>query len=145
VWKCACSTRYQRLQQCVRILDLLQSPDRIYSEQDLALYTLLLAQGQDRTDAIRFLQSALGPLYTPESPRERRLAQTLLAYLDAGCNASTAAQALGIHLNTVHQRLATVDGLLPDWRAPAHLLNIHTALRLWKLDGARTLATDLSA
>lgn len=129
---------YQRLQQCVRIMGLLHSPDRIFSEQELAPYTLLLAQGQGRADAIRFLHAALGPLYDPESPRERRLARTLLAYLDAGHNASAAAKALGIHLNTVHQRLDTLDGQVPDWRAPTRLLNIHMALRLWALDGGWT-------
>jgi sugar diacid utilization regulator len=126
---------YQRLRQCLRVIGLLQNPRGIFSEQELTLYTLLLAQGHGRADAIRFLQTSLGPLYGPDNPRGQRLAGTLLAYLDAGHNAAAAAKALRIHLNTVHQRLAAIDGLLPDWRAPSRMLNVHMALRLWKLDG----------
>ena len=48
---------------------------------------------------------------------------------------SRAPHALKIHLNTVHHRLAALDELLPGWQTPARVLDIHTALRLWKLDG----------
>lgn len=126
---------HHRLRQCLRVIDLFDSPHRLFHEQELSLYTLLLSGGRGRADALHYLRTSLGALYQPEDARKRRLALTLLVYLDAGHHASTTAQALKIHLNTVHQRLAALDELLPGWQTPARVLDIHTALRLWKLDG----------
>jgi len=64
------------------------------------------------------------------------LAVTLLAYFDSNQNAKTTAQRLGIHVNTVRQRLATIEDLLGHWGSAARALEIHMALRLWSLSAA---------
>ncbi len=38
---------------------------------------------------------------------------------------------LGIHVNTVRQRLASAQALIGDWRDGSRALEIHVALRLW--------------
>ncbi|WP_103035358.1 helix-turn-helix domain-containing protein [Castellaniella caeni] len=129
---------HHRLQACLRILSLLHSPPRLFLEQELSAYTLLLAHGRKRQDVLRYLHASLGALYQPDDTRKQALAHTLLTYLDAGHNAAATATALDIHLNTVHQRLTALDHVLSDWRLPARRLDIHMALRLWQLDGKLT-------
>jgi DNA-binding PucR family transcriptional regulator len=61
------------------------------------------------------------------------LAGTLLAYLDCGYNAAEAARSLSLHINTLRQRLEAVDALLVGWRDAGRALEVHVALRLWRL------------
>jgi len=68
---------------------------------DVALEALALA---DEPAARRFMERELGELATP-SPRTTILRTTLLAYLEAAQNASSAAAALGVHDRTVSYRL----------------------------------------
>jgi DNA-binding PucR family transcriptional regulator len=58
---------------------------------------------------------------------------TLLSYFDSNQNAKTTATRLGIHVNTVRQRLANVEQLLGYWGSPSRTLEIQVALRLWSL------------
>ena len=46
------------------------------------------------------------------------------------------ARRLGIHVNTVRQRLTTIETLLGGWSDATRALEVHVALRLWSL-GAR--------
>lgn len=123
---------YRRLLRCLSIVRTLDYPQRLFQEGELALYALLLGQEQN-LDA--YLRITLGGLYDPGNRRNRRLAQTALAWLDAARRPAAAARTLGIHPNTVHQRLATMDALLPDWHRHPRVLDIHVALRLWGLAG----------
>ena len=61
------------------------------------------------------------------SKRGSELAATLLAYFDCNQNAKTTAQRLGIHVNTVRQRLATIEDLLGHWGQASRALEIHIA------------------
>jgi hypothetical protein len=57
---------------------------------------------------------------------------TLKAYLDHGCRAAPAARTLGVHINTLYQRIAVLDRLLgPDWRQPPRSLDLHVLLRVF--------------
>jgi hypothetical protein len=40
---------------------------------------------------------------------------------------------MGIHVNTVRQRLATSEDLVGHWGHASRALEIHVALRLWSL------------
>jgi hypothetical protein len=54
------------------------------------------------------------------------------AYLDHGCWAAPAARTLGVHINTLYQRIAVLDRLLgPDWRHPPRSLDLHVLLRVF--------------
>ena len=63
--------------------------------------------------------------------RQGILADTLLTYVDSGLNARLTADRMGVHLNTVHNRLERVAELLhrPDLR-PLDCLEAATALRI---------------
>jgi len=68
---------------------------------------------------------------------EPELAATLLAYFDCNQNAKTTAQRLEIHVNTVRQRLATIEDLLGHWGHASRALELHLAVRLWSLGTPR--------
>jgi hypothetical protein len=74
--------------------------------------------------ARRLALQCAGPLALPAA---RRLADTILAYVQCGQNARQAADHLGVHLNTVHNRLARIHDLLDR---PVDLLELATAIRI---------------
>ncbi|AEC19840.1 hypothetical protein PT7_1300 [Pusillimonas sp. T7-7] len=101
-------------------------------ERDLSLYSALFAHAsKDHLDGL--LRSSLHALYQPGDARSMELARTLLAYLDHGYNARLASGMMHIHINTFRQRLESIDMALGDWRAAGRALDIHMALRLWRL------------
>jgi len=52
-------------------------------------------------------------------------------YLDHGRRHAASAQTLGIHVNTLYQRLETIDRLLGDgWREGHRATDLHLMLRL---------------
>jgi hypothetical protein len=94
---------------------------------------LLLRDGDTET-AQRFLRAHLGPLLS--GARGDALMTTALAYLDANGAVSDAAPALGLHPNTVRQRIDRIDLLMgPEWRTAPRRLDVHVALRLWRIAG----------
>lgn len=88
---------------------------------------------QGTPDVEAFLASVIGPLLEEDRRKGSALADTVLAYLDSGHNARRAAAALGIHVNTLRQRFETVGPILGDWAETPRALDVHLALRLWKL------------
>nr|WP_263399844.1 helix-turn-helix domain-containing protein [Saccharopolyspora pogona] len=66
------------------------------------------------------------------------LLATLEQFLSAGRRPRAAANALGIHVNTLYQRLTTIDSLLgPHWRDGERALELHLVLHLGQ--GSRLL------
>jgi DNA-binding PucR family transcriptional regulator len=89
----------------------------------------LLAQApQAARDA--FIGQSIGALLQADLTRGAPLALTLLVYMEHGHNARAAAKALGVHVNTLHNRLESITGVLPGWNEPGRCLDVHLALRL---------------
>jgi DNA-binding PucR family transcriptional regulator len=66
------------------------------------------------------------------------LADTLLVYVECGLNARSTAERLGVHLNTVHNRLERVAELLQRPRlAPLDFVEAATAIRICRDDASR--------
>jgi DNA-binding PucR family transcriptional regulator len=75
--------------------------------------------------------ATLGPLLDYDSRRGTELRGTLHAYFDAGNSAARAATMLGVHVNTVTQRLDRVAQVLGSgWSAPDRALEVQLALKL---------------
>jgi DNA-binding PucR family transcriptional regulator len=105
---------------------------RMIGQNELALYSSLF-ETHDAASLGQFLEATIGPLLAHDRKRGAALGATLLCYFDCRQNASATAQRLDIHVNTVRQRLATVEHLLGPWDQAARALEIHIALRLWQL------------
>ncbi|MCO1656253.1 helix-turn-helix domain-containing protein [Pseudonocardia humida] len=83
------------------------------------------------------VERALGPLLRYDRAHGSQLVQTLDRYYAAGQNPPTVAQRLGVHVNTVYQRLDRIDQVLGSrsWRAPRGALELQVALQLHRLRG----------
>ena len=77
----------------------------VVNYDEIALEALALGDGER---AEEFVDRELAGL-AGEDPRSRRLRETLEAYFESGHNAAAAAAALGVHEQTVAQRLRAVE------------------------------------
>jgi GAF domain-containing protein len=107
----------------------------VVAQNELALYSVLF-ETHDRASLAAFLDATIGAVTAHDGRRGSELAATLLAYFDHHQNATVTATRLGIHVNTMRQRLASIEALLGHWdRNASRALEIHMALRLWRLVG----------
>jgi DNA-binding PucR family transcriptional regulator len=104
----------------------------IVAQNEMALYSVLF-ETHDQSSLVSFLDATIGPVMSHDSKRGSELTFTLLSYFDSNQNAKTTASRMGIHVNTVRQRLASVEELLGHWGSASRALEIHMALRLWSL------------
>ncbi|OZI59481.1 CdaR family transcriptional regulator [Bordetella genomosp. 11] len=123
---------YAALRRALAVVGRLGMRGRIVDQNEMALYSVLF-ESQDRAGLDAFLAATIGAVTEYDAQRGTELAATLLAYFDHGQNATTTAAALSIHVNTARQRLASAEALLGDWRDGGRALEIHVALRLWRI------------
>jgi sugar diacid utilization regulator/GAF domain-containing protein len=126
---------YATLRRALAVLGRIGAQAQIVSQDELAIYSTLF-ETHDQASLANFLDATIGALISHDSHRGSELAATLLAYFDCNQNAKTTAQRLGIQVNTVRQRLATIEDLLGNWGQASRALELHIAVRLWSL-GAR--------
>ncbi|WCB93425.1 hypothetical protein DSM104299_02138 [Baekduia alba] len=93
--------------------------------RDVALEALLL---RDERAARAFVDERIGTLLVDDD-RTRVLLETLVAYVDAGWVAASAAARLGVHERTIAYRLATIEKRL-DHPLTQRRLEVGAALRI---------------
>ena len=126
------SAEYESLCRCLAVLHGLKQQGRVVFEKTLSIYALLFGgKGDDAVDL--FLRSSIGPIVEHDEQRRSQLAPTLLAYLDTGRSMQKAADMLGIHVNTMRQRMDAIAQISPDWADPSRALEVHIALRMHRL------------
>ena len=97
----------------------------------------MLLGAMDSPFPAQMLRTQLGPLLDYDERRGTELTMTAWVYLDADGSHTAAADRLRIHPNTMRQRLERIDGLVgADWRRGGRALDVHIALRLWRLQNA---------
>ncbi len=101
--------------------------DRLVALGDLGVYRMLL-QVKRPEELIDFMRSTLAPLYEYDQRRDTTLVETLRAFLRCGCNATTTAESLIVHPNTVTYRLRRIEELLHvDCHSPKALFEFQFA------------------
>lgn len=123
---------YATLRRALPILGRIGVGGHIVGQNDMALYSTLF-ETHDQSSLKGFLDATIGPLILHDHKRGSELTVTLLSYFDCNQNAKTTSQRLNIHVNTVRQRLASVEELLGYWGSATRALELHIALRLWSL------------
>jgi GAF domain-containing protein len=126
---------YTTLRRALPVLRRIGIQAQVLPQNEMALYSTLF-ETHDQDSLASFLAATIGPVTSYDQKRGTELAQTLLNYFDANQNAKVAGQRLGIHVNTVRQRLATIEDLLGHWGNATRAMEIHIALRLWSLGDA---------
>jgi GAF domain-containing protein len=126
---------YDAVKRCFGLLQQLGQAGRVVDERSLSMYALVFAD--KRGDAIgAFIAATIGRLVDHDDANGSQLGPTLLAYLDAGRSLQKAADRLGIHVNTMRQRLDRIAPLNKAGHDPTHALETHLALRLHALKAA---------
>lgn len=123
---------FATIKRSMGILRRLGLQEQLIGQNELALYSTLF-ETHDASSLEQFLQACIGPLIQHDRKRQTALTATLLCFFDCNQNARTTAQRLNIHVNTVRQRLATIEGLLGHLGQASRALEVHVALRLWSL------------
>jgi DNA-binding PucR family transcriptional regulator len=134
---------YAALRRGLSVLARLGMRAVVVAQNEMALYSVLF-ETHDQSSLSSFLGATIGPVTSHDSKRGSELTSTLLTYFDSNQNAKATASRMGIHVNTVRQRLASVEELLGHWGSASRALEIHMALRLWSLSaaGARPALRD---
>lgn len=121
--------RFESLRRCVGLVRELGQAGRIVRESAMAMYaTVFAGKPNDAIDA--FVRATAGAVIDHDLRRGSQLARTLAVYLDSGRSLRKAADQLGIHVNTMRQRLDLIGQLGAGLLDPAHGLETHLALRL---------------
>lgn len=94
------------------------------------MYRVLLSHA-GRTDVEAAFTRTLGPVTDAQRRSGVPLLETMRVFLDHGRSPRAAAGALGVHVNTVYQRIDTIDRLISaQWRQPGPAVETHMLLRL---------------
>ncbi|MDH6590547.1 hypothetical protein M2165_000436 [Variovorax sp. TBS-050B] len=123
---------YAALRRALSVLGRLGMRGSIVGQNEMALYSVLF-ETHDQGSLNAFLDATIGALLAHDRKRGSELTSTLLAYFDCNQNAKTTALRMNIHVNTVRQRLATIEELIGHWGSASRALEIHMALRLWSI------------
>ena len=124
-----------RAVRALRILLALGRDGETVTTDDLGIFGVLF--GHEEPNELRgFLERTLGPVLDHDSARGNdQVLSTLEAYFAEGGNLASTARRLGIHINTIYQRVERLNAILgDDWRRPDRGLELHLALRLRALD-----------
>ncbi len=93
----------------------------------------LFARVMESPDAERLVRDITASLRSLDklSPRQREESKrTLLTFFDCRHNLTRTAEELGLHINTVRQRLSRLREVAGNWDDPIKTLELHFALRL---------------
>jgi len=138
----ALPARYAALRRALLVVGRLGMRGRIVAQSEMAVYSVLF-ESENGASLTQFLATTIGAVVDHDRKRGTALALTLLAFFDNRQNASVTAMQLGIHVNTMRQRLNTVSTLIGmDWNETHRALEVHIALRLWRLGVTATLEDE---
>lgn len=129
----AVADAYRRAVRGCGLLAALDRRGAWVGEAELGVYAALLAQAAAGSGSA-FVRWQLAPRLDHDERRGTELVTTLRAYLREGRRHRAACTALGVHANTLYQRLERITGLLgDDWRTPDRAFELELALRLLAL------------
>ncbi len=129
------SACFTTARDCGRVLTALGIEAAAVAADAYLPYTTLFAH--DPTSVRQFIDRTIGPVRRWDAERGTDLLATLHRFVD--CNASPArtARLMGVHSNTVLQRLDRITQLLGDtWRDPESFFRVSVAVRLHTLSEA---------
>lgn len=122
--------------QALDVAEGMQAPGGFCDYRELGVLRLLRAI-PDRAVVEQFMKDTLGPLNEAGRKQPHLLIETLDALVQEGGNALKAAQRLGIHRNTLNQRIARIEALSGQSLDDAQFrLNTSVALLIWRMSNA---------
>jgi GAF domain-containing protein len=123
-----------RISRALQVLRAMKPLDRFVGQAEVSVFAKLFEAG-DAQRIARYLQDLLSPIDRFPAKQRPVLKQTLLCYFDCQHNLRRSADELGVHVNTVRQRLDVLREAFGGWDDPVKALELHLALRLWAIVG----------
>jgi hypothetical protein len=121
---------YQEARQVVDALLALGHDGELAAADDLGIYRILLSD-TGRQQLRSSVDQALEPVLAEQERRGVPLVDTLEAFLEHNCRHGATSAALGVHANTLYQRLEAITRVLgPGWREPDRRFELQLILRL---------------
>lgn len=122
------SGHFARISQALQVLRTMKRLDRFVEQSEVNIFAKIFETG-DATRLSRHMEQALRSINENAPRQKNQLKQTLLCYFDNQYNAKRVADSLGLHINTVRQRLDTLREITGGWDDPVKALELHIALR----------------
>jgi hypothetical protein len=124
----AAPDHFARLNRAFHVLRQMMPVEHFVAQSEVNLFARIFEAG-DASRIVRYLKTVLAPIQANER-HGTQLKQTLLAYFDNRHNLKRVADDLGIHINTLRQRLDTLRDATGGWDDPIRALELHVALRI---------------
>lgn len=122
------AAHYVQIASALRVLRKMGRLARFIEYSQVNLFARLFEAG-DASRIMHYLERILSPIEARDPHHKKQLKKTLLCYLDNEHNVARTAQLLGVHINTVRQRLGTLREITSGWNDPVSALELHVALR----------------
>jgi hypothetical protein len=125
----AAAAHFAQLGRSLRALRKMEPIRHFIEYGDAGLFARII----ESQDSERLVRDVTVPLRALDklSPRQRTEAKkTLLTYFDCRHNLTRTATELGLHINTVRQRLNKLREITGNWGDPVRALELHFSLRL---------------
>jgi hypothetical protein len=123
------AVRYAQVEQALLVLRKMNRLNRFVEHSQVSLFARLFEVG-DASRIERYVEQILAPIEERDPRQKTQLKKTLLCYIDSQHNIVRTAELLGVHVNTVRQRLDTLREITGGWDDPISALELHVALRL---------------
>jgi GAF domain-containing protein len=123
------SAQFGRMSRAMKVLREMKGLDRFVAHSQVSLFARLF-EGGDAARLARYLEDMLQPVREKAPRQYPQLTQTLLCLFDSQHNITRVGEILGVHVNTVRQRLDTLREITGGWDDPIRALEFHLALRL---------------
>jgi hypothetical protein len=123
------AVKYAQIEQALLVLRKMNRLGRFVEHSQVNLFAKLFEVG-DAARMARYVEQILAPIEERDPRQKTQLKKTLLCYIDSEHNIVRTAERLGVHVNTVRQRLDTLREITGGWDDPISALELHVALRL---------------
>ena len=123
------ASHFRRIDSALKVLRKMKPLDRFVSQREVNIFAKLF-EVNDATRIAAYADHVLSQIAERAPRQKNELKRTLLAYFDAQHNIKRTAEALGLHINTIRQRLDTLREITGGWDDPVKALELHVALRL---------------
>ncbi|MFL1407084.1 helix-turn-helix domain-containing protein [Marinobacter sp. M1N3S26] len=126
---------YRLAVQSLQVAEHLGRRNATFFYHEYAIYTPLFGNSTS-VDVAAFIRATIGELVESDQARRTELVRTLLTFMNEQQNARATARKLKLHVNTIHNRLEAINGILGPWQQDGRSLEIQLALRLLNLKKA---------
>lgn len=123
---------FTRLNHALQVVRKMKPLHRFIAQSEINFFARIFETG-DTARLTNYMEEVIRPIREKAPRQSAELKKTLLCFLEEKYSIKRAADVLGLHINTVRQRLDTLREITGGWDDPVRALEMHIALRLESL------------